>query len=90
VARPKDAAPAGALRYATGVPDTEVVLRLFLPEVSPPALSRLRASLPGILLTPLGFEIPLGDRAPEEILSLFLRYGVTARATRIAVRAPSG
>ena len=53
-------------------------------------MALLRASLPDILLTPLGFAIPLGDRAPEEILSLFLQYGITARATRITVRGPSG
>lgn len=72
------------------MPAPQLVLRLFLPEVTPPAMARLRASMPGILLTPLGFEIPLDDRAPEEILSLLLQYGITARATRITVREPSG
>jgi hypothetical protein len=66
------------------------VLRLFLPELTPGALARLRQSLPGLVLTPLGLEIPLDNRAPEELLALFLRYGVTARATRIMARAPSG
>ncbi len=70
--------------------DSEAVLRLFLPELSTAALARLRQSLPGLVLTPLGLEIPLDNRAPEELLSLFLRCGVTARATRITVRAPSG
>ncbi len=68
----------------------EAVLRLFLPEVTPAALARLRATLPDILMIPLGLEIPLGDHAPEEILSLFLQYGITARATRITLRGPSG
>jgi hypothetical protein len=68
----------------------DAVLRLFLPELTPASLARLRDSLPGILLTPLGLEIPLGDHAPEEILSLFLRYGITARATCITLRGPSG
>lgn len=72
------------------MPASGAVLRLFLPELSPEALVRLRAALPGLLLTPLGFEIPLEDRAPEEILSLFLRYGVTARATRITPPGSSG
>lgn len=72
------------------MPEADVVLRLFLPEVTPAGLALLQAALPGLLLTPLGLEIPLRDRAPEEILSLFLRFGVTARATRITVRAPSG
>jgi hypothetical protein len=70
--------------------DREAVLRLFLPELRSGALAGLQRSLPGMVLTPLGLEIPLNNRAPEEILSLFLRYGVTARATRITVRAPSG
>ena len=68
----------------------EAVLRLFLPEITPTALDGLRATLPGILMTPLGLEIPLDDRAPEEILSLFLQHGVTARATSITLRGPSG
>jgi len=68
----------------------EAVLRLFLPEITPAALDCLRATLPGILITPLGLEIPLDDHAPEEILSLFLQYGVTARATCITLRGPSG
>lgn len=70
--------------------DTEAVLRLFLPDVTPAGLARLEASLPGLVLTPLGLEIPLRDLAPEEILSLFLASGVTVRATRITVRAASG
>jgi len=36
-----------------------------------------------LVRTPLGFEIPLVDSPPEEILSLMIRYGITARATRI-------
>lgn len=65
------------------MPESPAVLRLFLPEVSPRALDRLRALIPGLVLTPLGFEIPLQDLGPEEILALILRYGITARATRI-------
>ena len=70
--------------------DSEPVLRLFLPELTPASLARLRQSLPGLVVTPLGLEIPLDARGPEELLALFLRYGVTARATRIMGRAPSG
>lgn len=66
------------------------VLRLFLPELKPGALDRLRRSLPGLVLTPIGLEIPLDNRAPEELLALFLRHGVTARGTRIVGRAASG
>jgi hypothetical protein len=65
------------------VSDSVAVLRLFLPEAPPAALSRLRALIPGMVATPLGFEIPLLDAAPEEILSLLLQFGITARATRI-------
>jgi len=72
------------------VPDSTPVLRLFLPELTAASLARLRRSLPGLVLTPLGLEIPLDNREPEELLSLFLRCGVTARATRITARAPSG
>lgn len=70
--------------------DSAPVLRLFLPELTSASLARLRQSVPGLVLTPLGLEIPLDNCAPEELLSLFLRYGVTARATRITMRAPSG
>ena len=65
------------------MPDSPVVLRLFLPELTSAALGRLKRALPDLVLTPLGLEIPLDNRAPEELLSLFLRHGVTARATRI-------
>ena len=69
---------------------TEPVLRLFLPDASPPALAELRRLLPGLVATPLSLEITLEDRAPEEILALCLRLGVTARATRIGNRPSSG
>jgi hypothetical protein len=72
------------------VSDRETVLRLFLPELRSGALAGLQRSLPGIVLTPLGLEIPLDNHAPEEILSLILKHGVTARASRITVRALSG
>ena len=39
--------------------------------------------MPNGVRTPLGFDVPLTDLMPEEVLSLCLRYGVTARATRI-------
>ena len=68
----------------------ESVLRLFLLEAPSPALDHLRQLLPELVPTPLGAEIPLGDRAPEEILALCLRCGVTARATRIVQRVPAG
>lgn len=73
------------------VPRPSFTLRLFLPDVAPHALYQLRALLPGLTLTPLGLDIPLTDRAPEEILAVLLRCGVTARATRIvADRSASG
>lgn len=65
---------------------SRTVLRLFLPDVPPGAGARLQSQIPGLVLTPLGFEIPLVDSAPEEILSLMIRYGVTARATRIVTK----
>lgn len=65
-------------------------LRLLLPDGSPPALTKLRALEPELRLTPLGFDIPLHDRAPEEVLALCLRCGITARATRVVREPPSG
>ncbi|HLG06127.1 MAG TPA: hypothetical protein VI383_08255 [Gemmatimonadales bacterium] len=65
---------------------TAQVLRLFLLDRPPEGLARLRAALPEHTSTPLGLEIPLGDRAPEEILALCLSCGVTASATRIVER----
>ena len=56
----------------------------------PGRISRLLASSTDLVPTPLGLEIRLGDRAPEEILALLLRHGVTARATRIVEGPPSG
>jgi hypothetical protein len=67
-----------------------LVLRLFLPEGQPAAFGRLQAMLPSMRRTPLGLEVPLGEVAPEEILALCLRAGLTARATRIVERTPSG
>ena len=72
------------------MPDTEPVLRLFLLEAPSPALVGLQAALPGIVTTPLGLEIPLREHGPEEILALCLRFGITARATRIVERPGSG
>jgi hypothetical protein len=63
---------------------------VFLPAALPDGLDRLRILLPGLVSTPLGFEVPLDDLGPEEILALFLRCGVTARATRIMERPRSG
>ena len=63
------------------------VLRLFLFDPKPAGLDRLCAALPDHIRTPLGLEIPLNGHAPEEILALCLRFGVTARATRIVTRA---
>ena len=68
---------------------TEPVLRLFLLEPAA-AVAGLRALLPELVSTPLGVEIPLRDHCPEEILSLCLRCGITARATCIVERARSG
>ena len=69
---------------------SEAVLRLFLLDAPPAALSRLRSRLPGAVWTPIGLEIPLDDCAPEEILALCLQLGVSARATRIMERSRSG
>lgn len=74
--------------YHDGMPAP--VLRLFLPEGNPAAFGLLQQLLPSMRRTPLGLEVSLGEVAPEEILSLCLRAGVTARATRIVERAPSG
>jgi len=62
------------------------VLRVFLLDAGAPGLPGLLAALPAHVATPLGIEIPLEDHEPEEILSLCLRHGVTARATRIVER----
>ena len=72
------------------MPASEVVLKLFLLEATPASLTDLRAVLPDLVCTPLGLEIPLQDHHPEEILSLCLRFGITARATRIVERSLSG
>lgn len=69
---------------------SRAVLRLFLPEAPPGGLTRLSALLPGATRTPLGFEIPLDDHLPEEILALCLSCGITARATRILEPRRSG
>ena len=72
------------------MPLSRPVLHLFLVEGPRGGLERLRAGLGELKPTPLGFEIPLDDRAPEEILALLLRHGVTARATRIVDHPRSG
>ena len=66
------------------------VLHLFLPEGDPSAFGLLHQLLPTMRRTPLGLEIPLDQVAPEEILALCLRVGLTARATRIVERSVSG
>ena len=67
------------------------VLRLFLLESPRGGLERLlEAGVADLRPTPLGLEIPQDDRAPEEILALLLRHGITARATRIVDRPRSG
>lgn len=68
----------------------EPVLRLFLLEGPGPGMAGLKAALPELVCIPLGVEIPLHDRGPEEILALCLRFGITARATCIVERAPPG
>ena len=72
------------------MPLSRPVLRLFLLAGPRGGLDRLLASFADMRPTPLGLEIPLEDRAPEEILALLLRYGITARATRIVDRPASG
>ena len=72
------------------MPASRPVLRLFLLDGPRAGLERLRTSLADLTPTPLGLEIPLDDRAPEEILALLLRHGITARATRIVDRPRSG
>lgn len=76
--------------YPVGMRPHYPVLRLFLLEGPPGGISRLLASSTDLVPTPLGLEIRLGDRAPEEILALLLRHGITARATRIVEGPPSG
>ena len=66
------------------------MLRLFLLDAPGTALAALQAALPDLVTTPLGVEIPLGERGPEEVLALCLRFGVTAGATRIVERALPG
>lgn len=66
------------------------VLRLYLLDGPPGGLTRLLAGSSDLVRTPLGLEISLRDRAPEEILALLLRHGITARATRIVDRPVSG
>lgn len=66
------------------------VLRIFLLEAPTPALAQLSAALPELVCTPLGLEVPLGEVGPEEVLALCLRFGITARATRIVEGARSG
>ena len=80
----------GGGRILFGVSEPEPVLRMYLLEAAPASLQRLRELLPDHVGTPLGLEIPLREHAPEEILSLCLRLGVTARATRIVNRPRSG
>jgi|KBSSwiStaDraftv2_1062776.scaffolds.fasta_scaffold31066_1 hypothetical protein len=72
------------------MPRPQHVLRLFLLDGPPGGLTRLIGAFPDLVRTPLGLEIRLGDRAPEEILALLLRHGITARATRIVDRPLSG
>jgi hypothetical protein len=67
-----------------------LVLRLFLLTGPRGGLECLLARFTDMKPTPLGLEIPLDDRAPEEILALLLRHGITARATRIVDRPRSG
>ena len=59
------------------------VLQVFLLDRRSRRLDRLRTELPPHRITPLGLEIELGEFEPEEILAVFLRHGVTARATRL-------
>ena len=72
------------------MPTLRPVLRIFLLDAPTPALSLLSSAVPGIVRTPLGLEVPLSDLGPEEILALCLRFGITARATRIVEAPPSG
>ena len=72
------------------MPASRPVLRLFLLDGPRGGLERLRASFADMRPTPLGLEIPLDDRGPEEILALLLRHGITARATCIVDRPRSG
>ena len=72
------------------MPREDPVLQVYLLDGAPEALGDLLAGEAGIARTPLGLEIPLGDRAPEEVLALLLRHGITARATRIVSRPRSG
>jgi hypothetical protein len=53
-------------------------------------MAALTAALPGTVSTPLGLDIPLDERAPEEVLALCIQWGITARATCIFERGRSG
>lgn len=72
------------------MPLAQAVLRIYLIEAPPAALEQLRAALPGLVVTPLGLEVPLDQLGPEEVLACCLRFGVTAQATRIVGSSPAG
>jgi hypothetical protein len=65
------------------VSSAEPVLRLLLPRLSSPALARLEREFPGAVLGSGILDVPLADRAPEEVLALCLRCGVTPRGSRV-------
>ena len=66
------------------------VLRLLEPRLSDPAFHRLHREVPGASRTRGALDLPLADHGPEELLALCLRFGVTARGTRIVGGGRSG
>ena len=63
--------------------ESSPVLRLVLPSLSGPAFGRLLQELPGAVRGPGILDLPLAEHGPEELLALCLRFGVTARGSRI-------
>jgi hypothetical protein len=58
------------------------LLRLELSPADPVAIARVLAAWPCLRAT-LALELPLDEAAPEEILSLCLRAGVTVARSRV-------
>ena len=70
--------------------DSVPVLRLFSPRLSGPAFHRLRRELPEAVRGPGRLDLPLAEHGPEELIALCLRFGVTARGSRIVPAGGSG
>jgi len=70
--------------------DSVPVLRLVAPRLSDPAFGRLRLELPGAVRAPGRLDLPLAEHGPEELIALCLRFGVTARGSRVVPAGRSG